>query len=134
MKSNINERIEQLLGGDEPDRPVPSLCSYAEQFSQWSEQLVGQAERSPGVVEVNQAILQLINKYMSYREYVPRPHRMKVTSTGHTCIWAVFEEAYKRLKVVELRITPPLLFLPESPQAKQMKDVAGIYIAQIDDE
>jgi hypothetical protein len=112
--------------------PGPDYCPYAEQFHGWAEALWRTATQRATVVSINQAKVLLLDKYFEWRAAVPKAHRNHLSSsTGHTCIFYVFEEAYERLKVVELSLAPPMLFLPEPPPPPPQ--IAGIFIGNVED-
>lgn len=67
-----------------------------------------------GLVSVNQKKLQLLDKYFEYRNFVSKSHR-DYRGNHHICLWHVFEEYYNKLKVIELSITPPMLYIPLPP-------------------
>jgi len=112
-----------------------TLCAYAHQFSQWVSALLTDATTKPNLVTINQAKLQLLDKYFEWRAYVPKPHRERTGGrSGHTCIFHVFVDAYQTLKVTELSLTPPLLFLPEPAPPPLPPQIAGIFIGEQDEE
>ena len=112
------------FSGQQPDH-----CSFAEQFAPWAEELLDRVTDNPGVVSVNQSKVLLLDKYFEWRAVVPKPHRYHLgRGKGHVCIFQVFETAYERLKVLELSLTPPLLFLPGPPPPRPQ--IAGIFIGE----
>ena len=96
--------------GFEEGRP---LCAYAAQFRQWADQLC--AEHCGSVLEIAQAKVLLLDKYFDWKNFVPRIHRYHSGDRGHFCIAHVFEHAYCQLRLAELALTPPMLFLPKPP-------------------
>ena len=88
------------------------------------------------VVSINQAKIQLVDKFFEWYRYVPRNHKLRMGSSGHTCIFQVFENGYQRLKVIELSITPPLLFLPVNASVivPPVPRIAGIFLGEDLDE
>lgn len=114
----------------------PAICVYAQTLSEWTTELCANVARAPGIVAVNQSKVLLVDKYFEWRNAVPLSHRNRVGKIGHICIFHVFEKAYERLKVIELALTPPLLFLPEPPPppppALPPPQIAGIFIGELD--
>jgi len=109
--------------------PEPNLCPYAQRFSTWAEELLTGLAGERNVVSVNQSKVLLLDKYFEWRSAVPKSHRYHLgRANGHVCIFHVFETAYERLKVLELSLTPPLLFLPAPPPPPPQ--IAGIFIGQ----
>lgn len=110
-------------------------CSYAVRFSEWAEELCDFAD-DPSVVSVNQAKVQLIDKYFEWYRYVAKSHRYRIGARGHTCIFQVFESSYERLKVIELSLTPPLLFVPLEPPPPlpppPPQPIAAIFLGEIE--
>jgi hypothetical protein len=111
------------------ERPA-DVCPYAARFGQWADELVANAIKDPDVVGINQSKLLLQDKYFEWRAAVPKAHRNHIGAAGHTCIFQVFEEAYRKLKVVELSLTPPMLFLPSPPPPTSRPQIAGIFIGE----
>ncbi len=97
-----------------------SLCAFAEHFLEWAEDLAAEATDGSDQVAVNQAKVQLLDRYFEWRATVPKTHRNRVSESGHTCIFHVFEGTYYVLRAVELSLTPPLLFIPEPPPPTEM--------------
>lgn len=137
--------FEGLWHGHEFELPIqpegganePTLCVYARKFSQWAEELCVGATTHPTLVSINQSKVLLLDKYMEWRSFTPKRHRT-YTGTAHTCIFHVFASAYDRLKVVELSLTPPMLFLPSLPPPQPPPppppQIAGVFIGELDDE
>ena len=109
---------------------IENFCLYARGFSAWGNQLIKEIAE-PNIVAVNQAKVQLLDKYFEWYRYVPRAHRLKAGTQGHICIFQVFEATYERLKVLELSLTPPLLFLPaQIPGFREPSQIAGIFLGE----
>lgn len=109
------------------EEPV-NFCCYAEEFAEWANGLVATVAQEPSVVSVNQAKLLLQDKWHDWRSIVPKRHRDRLSPKGHTCIFQVYVLAYSQLRVVELSLTPPLLFLPPPPP--QPPEIAGIFLGE----
>ncbi len=108
----------------------PRICIFAQGFSLWLDQLFLDI-KEPSIVSVNQAKVQLIDKFFEWFRYVPRSHQLRHGVRGHTCIFQVFEAGYRRLKVVELNLTPPMLFLPPNPpMIPPPPRIAGIFLGE----
>lgn len=113
----------------------PPLCRFAAQFQPWADTLVKNALRKPSQIGISQAKLLLLDKYFEWRNVAPRGHRDKMSTTGHYCLWHIFEAAYNRLREAELTLTPPLLYAPpDTPQAlpalPSPPQIAGIFIGE----
>jgi hypothetical protein len=115
----------------------PNLCVYAHKFNTWAQELCVGATNDPSIVSINQAKVLLVDKYMEWRSFVPKRHRT-YTGHAHICIFHVFEITYDRLKVVELSLSPPMLFLPSPPvpppPPPPPPQIAGVFIGEIEDE
>ncbi len=125
------------------EKEVPNLCVYARKFSEWAEELCAGAIQGQTIIGINQAKVQLLDKFFEWRTFAPKRHRNYAATgangpIGHTCIFHVFEAAYDRLKVLELSLTPPLLFLPPPtpPPAPPPPppQIAGVFIGELHDE
>jgi len=114
----------------EVPREAIDWCPFARKFAEWAATLIETSKES-GVVSVNQAKVLLIDKYFEWRSYVPKNHRNRVGLGGHRCIYHVFEQAYEKLKILELSLTPPLLFLPPSPPPPAQ--IAGIFLGGLEE-
>lgn len=129
-------------GGDAGEEAEPTYCVYARKFNLWAEELCAGAVKDPNtrsLVVINQAKVLLLDKYMEWRSFVPKKHRA-YTGSYHVCIFHIFVTAYDRLKVVELSLTPPMLFLPAPPPPlapppapPPPPQIAGVFIGEIDE-
>jgi hypothetical protein len=112
---------------------LPSHCPYAQTFSEWVEELLGDLA-PPSIVTVNQAKVQLLDKFFEWRKFVPKSHERHLGRVGHVCIYQVFVQAYERLKVIELALTPPMLFIPPPPPPPPLPppppQIAGIFLGE----
>jgi len=108
----------------------PEYCVYAEKFAEWADKLLVVIEE-PDAVLINQAKILLLDKYFEWRSYVPKIHRNRLGSSGHVCIFNVFEYSYMKLKTVELTLTPPMLFLPAP--SKPQPQIAGIFLGELEE-
>jgi hypothetical protein len=123
---NIWRQISDI----ELPEPVENKCFYAHGFTTWVEQLINGLS-TPSAVSINQAKVLLLDKYFEWHRYVPNEHRLRLGQRGHICIFQVFEAAYDHLKVIELSLTPPLLFLPNNEQIiPPTPRIAGIFLGE----
>ena len=115
-------------------QPLPeNKCVFAQSFSQWVMGLFKCLE-DPSIVAVNQAKVLLQDKYFEYYRYVSKKHRKHRSPRGHICIFQVYEAAYDQLKVIELQITPPMMFVPEEkPIEPPPPRIAGIFMGEVID-
>src|SRR5260370_1167071 len=117
MRIDIEERIREIWG--EQGSLAPPICPAAHQFQQWTETLcknVGEEVRynNPrAAVAVNQEKILLTEKSFEGRAAVPKAHRNR-TGEAHTCLYHVFVKTSQPLRVIELSLPPPLLFLPRA--------------------
>ena len=91
------------------------LCTYAQHFGVWAEGLYLEEVERPTHIGVNQKMLLLTKKYFEWRAVAPKAHRDRIGERSHICIFHIFERFFFRLKVLELSLTPPMLFLPPPP-------------------
>lgn len=129
--------VHELPELPEPEIEKPSnLCVYAQQFDAWAQELCVGSVRNLSVVSLNQAKVLLLDKYMQWKASVPKRHRAYTASgpNSHICIYHVFETAYDRLRVLELSLTPPMLFLPlpplPPPPPPPAPQVMGIFLGE----
>jgi len=108
------------------------FCEYAQSFLDWGNKLLG-GRRKHNIVSINQAKILLLDKYFEWYRYVPRSHRFKMSKRGHICIFQVLVSLYNRLKVIELDVTPPMLFEPLPPPPMKIlprPSLAGIMLGE----
>lgn len=113
----------------------PPLCRFAAEFQPWAEALLSNTLGKRSMIGINQAKLLLLDKYFEWRNVAPRGHRDKMSTTGHCCLWHVFEAAYNRLREAELTLTPPILDTPSAsrlalPSPPPPAQIAGIFIGE----
>ena len=126
-------RIEGLEVAEPED---DTICIYALSFQKWIDELANLMDHS-NAVAVNQAKILLTDKYFDWERLVPQTHRQRLGVHGHTCIYQVFKLAYDKIRILELSIVPPPLYLPPQPPPTIPKppNIAGIFIGEgIDDE
>jgi len=124
---NIWRQISDI----EMPEPAENKCFYSQGFTTWVEQLISNII-NPTAVSINQATVLLLDKYFEWHRYVPAEHRWRLGQRGHICIFQVFEAAYDHLKVIELSLTPPLLFLPNNEPIiiPPSPRIAGIFLGE----
>lgn len=92
--------------------PPDTRCSYARRFADWAAEVCHDALQRQDLIALNQAKVLLLDKYFEWRAFVPKNHRYRMTETGHICIFHIFEEAYRQIKLAELTLSPPKLIEP----------------------
>jgi hypothetical protein len=136
----LDADFDELWNGEDTAELFESLpdtinfCPYAEKFYEWVNGLLTGvieyakpgADPARSAVSVNRAKLLLQDKWHDWRTAVPKPHRRRVGNRGHTCLFQVYEQAYHQLCVIELSLTPPLLYVPQPPQPQ----IGGLYLAE----
>lgn len=112
----------------------PPMCAYATRFEAWTAQLCRSLSSQPGqptVEAIRYSRLLLVERFMEWRSAVPLSHRNRLGTTGHRCLFWVFEQAYELLKVAELSLSPPPLVLPTPPSdPRPVPQIAGIFIGE----
>jgi hypothetical protein len=106
----------------------PDFCPYARKFYEWTNGLLSSVSQEHDVVSVNQAKLLLQDKWQEWRSEAPRRHSNHFSNRGHYCLFHVYERAYHQLRVIELSLTPPLLFLP--PPEPPLPQLPTIYFGE----
>lgn len=91
---------------------LEEACEYAHHFRTWAQTYCEPAIKSGDLVQINQAKLRLLDRYFEWRAAVPKAHRNRIGMHGHSCIFHVFERTYQALKLAELSISGPLLYIP----------------------
>ena len=56
-----------------------------------------------------------------------------MSENGHTCIFHVFERTYQRIRMVELKLVPPVMVIevPVKPPPPALPQVQGIYLGEV---
>jgi len=90
-------------------------CIYAQHFATWADTLYQEEVSGPTHIGINQKMLLLTKRFFEWRASVPKAHRDRISGRGHICIFHIFERTFHRLRVLELSLTPPMLFLPPPP-------------------
>ncbi len=110
----IWDRIEPF----KPEELIPDeqvfWCGYAREFYEWLQRWVLN-ETDYNLVGLNQAKLIVLDKYLEFRSFVPKAHQERINEHGHVCIYHIFIRACEQLKITELRLQKPMLFIPEPP-------------------
>lgn len=126
-----------------PPRPTPpgqQLCPSARTFADWCDTLVSASITKGDLIALNQAKLQLLDRYILWRVNVQVRHQVfPRPNASHVCIFAVFESAYHRLQEAVLGLDPsPLVYppspVPPPPPSPRYTEVNGIVVAEILDE
>lgn len=132
---DLDARFESLWKGDggwEFSPLPPNYCVFARKFSEWTLEFCAKVTQAGDLVAINQGKILLVDKYFEWRSVVPKNHRDRLSATGHTCIFRVFEQAYMTLRAMELALTPPMLFLPPPPYMPPPPQIAGIFLGELD--
>jgi hypothetical protein len=121
----------------DPFDGMPDLCESADLFFDWTDELCDAAAKPESVVAVNQALVLLVNRYFTWRDSLPKRHRSKSGRLKHACVDEVFEIAYRRLRKIELTLSPPPLAVPPRPvlppiRGEPKERVDGILVGRTD--
>jgi hypothetical protein len=131
---NFERRFEELWNRQEFSLPDKELirCAFAEKLAEHLGPLVTAAIQSRSHIVINQTKVVLLDKFFEWRKFVPEKHRL--LEGDHLCLFEVFETAYEQLKVTELALAPPMLFLPPSsspaPASPPPPEIGGIFIGE----
>ncbi len=119
------------LSGFEPEE---KWCSHARQYAEWVQQICKDGLANPDPVSLNQLKVRITDRYMDLRHAVPLSHRNRIGEQGHICIFQVFERTYQKLRLVELMLTPPPLFIPApAPPPPSPPAILGITFGELVD-
>ena len=90
------------------------LCTYAQHFGVWAEGLIGPGRaadtyrRQPEDAAAHEKVFRVAGRGA-------QGAWVRIGERSHICIFHIFERFFFRLKVLELSLTPPMLFLPPPP-------------------
>ncbi len=115
---------------DDFDFSDPPLCQFAIKFADWIDTYC-RLNEEPTHREINQNKLMLQDRYFDWYNAVPRGHRRRIGGPGHICVYHVYMGAYERLKVAELSLLPPGLFVTARPSLPQY---GGLFLGEVSDE
>jgi len=134
------EEVRNIMRGEgnlEIPEDVIDFCEFARSFMEWGDKLLD-IKKEYTLISINQAKILLLDKFFEWYWYLPRSHRIRLNPRRHICIFQVFVPLYQRLKVIELAITPPLVFVPPEPPPMKIlprPNLAGIVLGEdIDDD
>jgi hypothetical protein len=115
-----------------PDRQAEP-CAYARRFAGWTEQLFGTVMRHPTRAGISVAKVALLDRFFEYRAHMPQPHRNRLGTVGHPCVFQVFEEAFEKIRAAELLLAPDAVLSlgpsPAPPPARAPQP--GVYFGDI---
>lgn len=95
---------------------TPKSCKYGKEMDKWALETFDSVLKYPDVISINQSKLRLLDRYFDYYASIPKAHKECTGERSHLCIYHVFRHYYNQLKLCELRINPPLLFIPPEPK------------------
>lgn len=101
------------------DAPPDRRCPYAREFERWTDELAERLLESGTLLSINQAKVLVLDQYQTWRDSVPKAHQ-RYTGEHHVCLFHIFDAFYKRLRLAELSLQPPMLFLPEPPRKRDL--------------
>jgi hypothetical protein len=107
------------------DAAIPVLCTHAQRFFDWGDELCSEAVDKKTVTAINQAKVLLVDRYMMWRKNVPISHQaddQAFADGGHACVLSVFEWALQRLLDAELALAPPAL-----DRVREVRETAALY-------
>lgn len=113
---------------------VEDICDFAKHFRAWTKQYCEPAIQSGDLIQLNQCKIRLLDRYFEWRAAVPKSHRNRIGEHSHICIFHIFEVAYNALRVAELSISGPPLYLPPPPEQKPLPRFGGYYIGEVVEE
>jgi methionine aminopeptidase len=110
------------------------ICEYAKHFRASTKQYCEPAIHSGDLIQINQCKIRLLDRYFEWKAAVPKSHRNRIGEHSHICIFHIFETAYNSLRIAELSISGPPIYLPPPPPPKPLPGFAGFYIGEAVEE
>jgi hypothetical protein len=117
---------------DNPAAEKTYICGYAQEFASWVDQWIC-SNQELNLIQLNQLKVILLDKYLEWRSFVPKIHQEHVGGRGHHCIYHIFIRACEHLKVEELRMQKPMLFIPPPPQPRFDHQGPMLFLGEIDE-
>ena len=102
------------------------VCPTAREFAAWSDRLYSHVIQEPKPQSVSLALRLLQDKYMELKSLVPNACKYHVRSTGHRCIYHVWNDAYLKLRSAELT----LVLLPKTLKEARKDEIPGIFLGE----
>lgn len=87
-------------------------CIYAQQYDAYLRIACQDALNNPTHLVLNECYLEMFKKFMEWRTVVPKSHRNRIGEKGHRCLFHVLEKYYQLLRLKELALPSPKLWLP----------------------
>lgn len=107
------------------------ICEFGKHFRAWTKQYCEPAIQSRDLIQINQCKIRLLDRFFDWRAAVPKSHRNRIGEHSHTCIFHIFEVAYNSLRIAELSLSGPPIYIPPPPQPKSLAQIAGYYIGEV---
>ena len=92
----------------------------AQLFAAWAKDMCTPAIQKKDQIALNQAKVLLLDKFFEWRASIPKKY--------YNEFFVVFEAAYHQVKLAQLSLTPPALFLPP-PQPQPIYITKNIHYA-----
>jgi hypothetical protein len=109
------------IGEGEEDKQ----CIFGKQFEAYLQTACQDVLTNPSHISINEFYLEMFKKYMEWRTVVPKNHRNRIGERGHRCIWHAMEDYYQKVRLVELSLPSPKLYLP--PELPEPPLLPGMY-------
>ena len=109
-----------------------NICGYAQEFASWIDQWIC-SDQELNLIQLNQLKVILLDKYLEWRSFVKKSHQEHVGVRGHQCIYHIFIRACEYLKVEELRMHKPMLFIPPPPPPRYEPQGPMLFLGEVDE-
>lgn len=120
--------------------PYDNYCDYARSFAQWAADMVRSYVNEGDPLRLAQAKILLLDKYFEFRSYAPKSHKDRTSEKGHICLYHVFAEVYRKIRIKELTLAPPKIFVLDMKQAEKpvstpsaLAHVPALYLGEVKD-
>lgn len=107
------------------------ICEFGKHFRAWTKQYCEPAIQSGDLIQINQCKIRLLDRFFEWRAAVPKAHRNRIGEQSHTCIFHIFEAAYNALRIAELSLSGPPIYIPPPPQQKPLPQFGGYFLGEI---
>lgn len=117
---------------EETSDPHANYCRDARIYDGWTADLLSTyVYNGPSLVSLTQAKVLLVDSFFDWRSSVPKSHRNRIGENGHFCIFHVFERAMHKIRLAQLTLSPPQLFVPAPPlPTPSPPQIAGIFLGE----
>jgi hypothetical protein len=133
IASILEEYEDFTLTGEEeetePLDPLANHCPPARTFRLWcTEMLERYVRQKPDTLRLSQAKVLLVDRFFEFMSCAPKSHRDKTSGKGHVCLYQVFMETLTEIRMAQLSLSPPEVFVVPAKPASETPPVSLVQL------